>query len=37
MRVVDGDPAKVEGRLLEEQDDIEWRLGEDDIGRRLDQ
>lgn len=27
-RVVDGDPAEVEGRLLEEQDEIEFRLGE---------
>ncbi len=26
-RVVDGDPATVEGKLLEEQDEIEFELG----------
>ena len=28
-RVVDGHPAKVEERLLDEQEEIEFRLGED--------
>ena len=26
--VVDGDPAELEGRMLEEQDEIEFKLGE---------
>ena len=29
-RVVDGDPAEVEERLLEEQEEIEFRLVSDD-------
>lgn len=33
-RVVDGDPAEVEERLLEEQEEIEFRLGTDDFYRR---
>jgi hypothetical protein len=33
-RVVDGDPAEVEERLLDEQEEIEFRLGEDDFERR---
>jgi hypothetical protein len=32
-RVVDGDPAEVEGRLLDEQEEIEFRLGEDEFER----
>ncbi|MBA3481390.1 MAG: hypothetical protein H0T51_06200 [Pirellulales bacterium] len=36
-RVVDGDPAEVEGRLLEEQEEIEFRLGEDEFERRENQ
>jgi len=33
-RVVEGDPAEAEERLLEEQDEIEFRLGSDDFERR---
>lgn len=33
-RVVDGDPAKVEEGLLDEQDEIEFRPGEDCFERR---
>jgi len=33
-RVVDGDPAEVEERLLDEQEEIEFRLGEDEFERR---
>jgi hypothetical protein len=33
-RVVDGDPAKVEERLLDEQEEIEFRLGEDYFEQR---
>lgn len=33
-RVVDGDPAAVEAALLDEQDDIEFKLGADYIERR---
>jgi hypothetical protein len=33
-RVVDGDPAQVEERLLDEQEEIEFRLGEDYFERR---
>jgi hypothetical protein len=33
-RVVDGDAAEVEGRLLDEQEEIEFRLGEDEFERR---
>jgi hypothetical protein len=33
-RVVDGDPAEVEAALLDEQDDIEFRLGMDSFERR---
>ena len=35
-RVVEGDPAEVEERLLEEQEEIEYRLGMDSFERRLD-
>jgi hypothetical protein len=31
--VVEGDPAEVEERLLEEQEEIEFRLGEDEFER----
>jgi hypothetical protein len=33
-RVVDGDPAEVEAALLQEQDEIEFTLGEDWFERR---
>ena len=33
-RVVDGDPATVEADLLQEQDEIEFALGEDYFERR---
>jgi hypothetical protein len=33
-RVVDGDPATVEGELLQEQEDIEFALGADYLERR---
>jgi hypothetical protein len=33
-RVVEGDPAKVEERLLDEQEAIEFRLGEADFEER---
>jgi hypothetical protein len=33
-RVVDGDPATVEADLLQEQDEIEFTLGEDYFERR---
>jgi hypothetical protein len=33
-RVVDGNPADVEAALLEEQDEIEYRLGMDSFERR---
>jgi hypothetical protein len=36
-RVVDGDPATVEGELLEEQEEIEFVLGEDFLERRSDE
>jgi hypothetical protein len=32
--MVDGDPAEVEAGLLQEPDDIEFRLGADYIERR---
>lgn len=35
-RVVEGDPAEAEERLLEEQEEIEYRLGMDSFERRLD-
>jgi hypothetical protein len=33
-RVVDGNPADVEERLLDEQEEIEFRIGEDYFERR---
>jgi hypothetical protein len=33
-RVVDGDPAAVEGELLQEQEEIEFALGADYLDRR---
>jgi hypothetical protein len=36
-RVVEGDPAEVEERLPEEQEEIEFRLGTEEFERRLDQ
>jgi hypothetical protein len=33
-RVVDGDPATVQGELLQEQDEIEFALGEEYFKRR---
>jgi hypothetical protein len=36
-RVVEGDPAEVEERLLDKQEEIEYRLGSDEFERRLDQ
>jgi hypothetical protein len=34
FRVVDGDPAEIEEALLDEQDEIEFTLGEDWFERR---
>ncbi len=36
-RVVEGNPAEVEERLLDEQEEIEFRLGEDEFERRENQ
>jgi hypothetical protein len=33
-RVVDGDPATAEAELLQEQDEIDFALGEDYLERR---